>query len=230
MALDHGSRGGSAPASGPQRHRMADLAERRSPGFGWRRVSRSGIREIPTDGPVVVPTRQELVRRFLDNSLRTSLFGILYRKIAVARRNLGRDNEIDDIEEVFELRFDDAGSWTRPPLPADAEAYYKEGNKGTLPRRLTAARSREQSDPPWGWLRPSPPAHRGCPRHERMGPALEQVVGIVRPLPGVAEVGVPADDNHQSAVIVVDSALPLPAGWLRRPPHARGRPTDPAQP
>lgn len=58
------------------------------------------------------------------------MFGILYKKIAAARQNLERDNEMDDIEEVFELRFDDARSWTRPPLPADAEAYYAEVRQG----------------------------------------------------------------------------------------------------
>ena len=50
---------------------------------------------------------------------------------AAARRNLWRDNEMDDIEEVFERRFDDAGSWTRPPRPVDAEVYDAEVRQGT---------------------------------------------------------------------------------------------------
>ncbi len=73
----------------------------------------------------------ETAPRFEGRShVRTWLFGILYKKIAAARRNLGRDNEMDDIEEVFEQRFDDAGSWTRPPLPVDAEVYAAEVRQG----------------------------------------------------------------------------------------------------
>ena len=56
----------------------------------------------------------ETAPRFEGRShVRTWLFGILYKKIAAARRNLGRDNEMDDIEAVFDQRFDETGSWTR---------------------------------------------------------------------------------------------------------------------
>ena len=73
----------------------------------------------------------ETAPRFEGRShVRTWLFGILYKKIAAARRNLGRDDEMDDVEEVFEQRFDDAGSWTRPPLPVDAEVYAAEVRQG----------------------------------------------------------------------------------------------------
>ena len=73
----------------------------------------------------------ETAPRFEGRShVRTWLFGILYKKIAAARRNLGRDKEMDDIEEVFEQRFDDAGSWTRPPRPVDAEIYDAEVRQG----------------------------------------------------------------------------------------------------
>ena len=73
----------------------------------------------------------ETAPRFEGRShVRTWLFGILYKKIAEARRNLGRDNEMDDIEEVFEQRFDNAGSWTRPPRPVDAEVYHAEVRQG----------------------------------------------------------------------------------------------------
>ncbi len=73
----------------------------------------------------------ETAPRFEGRShVRTWLFGILYKKIAAARRTLGRDNEMDDIEEVFEQRFDDAGSWTRPPRPVDAEVYAAEVRQG----------------------------------------------------------------------------------------------------
>ena len=73
----------------------------------------------------------ETATRFEGRShVRTWLFGILYKKIAAARRNLGRDNEMDDIEAVFEQRFDNAGSWTQPPRPVDAEVYDAEVRQG----------------------------------------------------------------------------------------------------
>ena len=73
----------------------------------------------------------ETAPRFEGRShVRTWLFGILYKKIAAARRSLGRDNEMDDIEEVFERRFDNTGGWMRPPLPVDAEVYDAEVRQG----------------------------------------------------------------------------------------------------
>ena len=73
----------------------------------------------------------ETAHRFQGRShVRTWLFGILYKKIAEARRSQGRVNEMDDIEEVFEQRFDDAGSWTRPPRPVDAGVYDTEVRQG----------------------------------------------------------------------------------------------------
>ncbi len=73
----------------------------------------------------------ETAHRFEGRShVRTWLFGILYKKIAAARRHLRRDQEMDDIEEVFEQRFDSAGSWTRPPRPVDAGIYDAEIRQG----------------------------------------------------------------------------------------------------
>ncbi len=63
----------------------------------------------------------EIAPRFEGRShVRTWLFGILYKKIAAARRGLRRDQEMDDIDDVFEQRFDNTGSWTRPPRRMDA--------------------------------------------------------------------------------------------------------------
>ena len=73
----------------------------------------------------------ETAPRFEGRShVRTWLFGILYKKIAAARRNLGRDEEMDDIDETFNQRFDAAGSWTRPPPPVDEEVYEAEVRHG----------------------------------------------------------------------------------------------------
>ncbi len=44
------------------------------------------------------------------SSVRTWLFGILYKKIAEARRALQRDRQMDEIDEAFEGRFDASGS------------------------------------------------------------------------------------------------------------------------
>ena len=73
----------------------------------------------------------EAAPRFEGRShVRTWLFGILYRKIAEARRQVRRDQAMDDIEEVFEQRFDAAGNWTRPPRPVDAAIYDAEIRQG----------------------------------------------------------------------------------------------------
>ena len=60
------------------------------------------------------------------SSVRTWLFGILYKKIAEARRARDRDQQMDDIDEVFERRFDATGKWSRPPLPVDADLHNKD--------------------------------------------------------------------------------------------------------
>ena len=73
----------------------------------------------------------ETAPRFEGRShVRTWLFGILYKKVAGARRGLRRDEEMDDIDDVFEKRFDSAGSWTRPPRPVDAKVYEAEVRQG----------------------------------------------------------------------------------------------------
>lgn len=63
----------------------------------------------------------EAAPRFEGRSrVRTWLFGILYRKIAAARRKLRRDAAMEDIDAVFERQFDSGGSWTRRPRSVDA--------------------------------------------------------------------------------------------------------------
>ncbi len=61
--------------------------------------------------------------------VRTWLFGILYRKIAEARREQQREIQTDDIEDVVERRFNPAGSWVRPPQPVDVQLYGTEVRK-----------------------------------------------------------------------------------------------------
>lgn len=69
----------------------------------------------------------ESAARFEGRShVRTWLFGILYRKIAEARRGLRREREFDDIDDVFESRFDERGRWSRPPRLADGELAAKQ--------------------------------------------------------------------------------------------------------
>ncbi len=58
--------------------------------------------------------------------VRTWLFGILYKKIAEARRALQREGQMDDIDDVVEQRFKPDGTWMRPPEPADEQFYRTE--------------------------------------------------------------------------------------------------------
>ena len=58
--------------------------------------------------------------------VRTWLFGILYRKIAEARRAFARERATEELDEAFESRFDSAGGWSRPPRPADADVESRE--------------------------------------------------------------------------------------------------------
>ena len=69
----------------------------------------------------------ETAHRFEGRSrVRTWLFGILYRKIAEARRKVGREEATEDIDAVFEQKFDANGSWIQPPRPVDSELYASE--------------------------------------------------------------------------------------------------------
>jgi RNA polymerase sigma-70 factor (ECF subfamily) len=69
----------------------------------------------------------ESAHRFEGRShVRTWLFGILYKKISETRRRVRRDEDTDDIDQVFEQRFDADGSWSRPPRPVDAGIYDQE--------------------------------------------------------------------------------------------------------
>ncbi len=58
--------------------------------------------------------------------VRTWLFGILYNKIAEARRHLTRERQMDEIDDVVERRFDSNGSWVNPPRPVDIQLYASE--------------------------------------------------------------------------------------------------------
>ena len=52
--------------------------------------------------------------------VRTWVFGILYRKILESHRASRRDREMEDIDEVMELRFRADGMWSRPPESMEA--------------------------------------------------------------------------------------------------------------
>ncbi len=72
----------------------------------------------------------EKVEQFEGRShVRTWLFGILYKKIAEARRQLQREVQMDDIEDVVERQFNPDGSWVSPPQPPDLQLYRTEVRK-----------------------------------------------------------------------------------------------------
>ncbi len=69
----------------------------------------------------------ETAHRFEGRShVRTWIFGILYRKLAEARRGFAKDRRFDDIDDVFESRFDETRSWSRPPRGPDDELFAKQ--------------------------------------------------------------------------------------------------------
>ena len=72
----------------------------------------------------------ETAPRFEGRShVRTWIFGILYRKIQEARRGYAKDRQMDDIDEVFEARFDDKRRWSRPPRGPEDELFTKEAGR-----------------------------------------------------------------------------------------------------
>jgi RNA polymerase sigma-70 factor (ECF subfamily) len=72
----------------------------------------------------------ETAPRFEGRShVRTWVFGILYRKIQEARRGFAKDRQMDDIDEVFESRFDPSGSWSRPPRGPVDDLLAKEARQ-----------------------------------------------------------------------------------------------------
>ena len=69
----------------------------------------------------------EVAPRFEGRShVRTFLFGILYKKIAEAGREVKRDRQMDAIDDVVEKRFRTDGSWQRPPRPIDLQLHDAE--------------------------------------------------------------------------------------------------------
>ena len=69
----------------------------------------------------------EIAPRFEGRShVRTFVFGILYKKIAEARRKAKREQQTDPIEDVMESRFKTNGSWQRASRVADLQLHDAE--------------------------------------------------------------------------------------------------------
>ena len=72
----------------------------------------------------------ETAPRFEGRShVRTWIFGILYRKLQETRRGFAKDRRMDDIDDVFESRFDQKRSWSRPPRGPEDELFAKEAHR-----------------------------------------------------------------------------------------------------
>ena len=87
------------------------------------------------------------------SSLRTWLFGILYRKIRETQRQSQRDTEHDSIDEIVEQRFDWRGAWARPPADPSTDlkaevlrGYLAECLEPIPARQLSALLLREVED------------------------------------------------------------------------------------
>lgn len=63
------------------------------------------------------------------SSVRTFLFGILYRKALERRRKDARELATDPIDQVFETRFGFMGMWSTPPKGPEEEVLSKETAK-----------------------------------------------------------------------------------------------------
>lgn len=73
----------------------------------------------------------------------TWLFGILANKVAEARRTATREEGVDDIDQVFEARFDAAGSWSRPPVGA-LESFAREDARRLITACLDGVPERQR--------------------------------------------------------------------------------------
>jgi len=72
----------------------------------------------------------ETAPRFEGRShVRTWVFGILFRKLQEARRGFAKDRRMEDIDEVFESRFTETGSWGQPPQGPDDQLFAKEARQ-----------------------------------------------------------------------------------------------------
>lgn len=58
--------------------------------------------------------------------IRTWLFAILYNKVAEAKRKRFREVQAESIEALVDRRFNERGSWMRPPRPVDQQLYNSE--------------------------------------------------------------------------------------------------------
>jgi RNA polymerase sigma-70 factor, ECF subfamily len=90
-------------------------------GFGW---TEPDAEELVQDTLVAFMEKVESFE--MRSSLKTYLFGILYNKARELRRHRSRVEGSDDIERVFDERFNRLGIWSRLPRGPEEEAAAKE--------------------------------------------------------------------------------------------------------
>lgn len=90
----------------------------------WSGFTAAQAEEIAQD---TFTTFVETAGRFEGRShVRTWLFGIVFRKMAEARRALGRERRHDEIDSVMESRFDRVGRWQASPAGPEDLLYGRE--------------------------------------------------------------------------------------------------------
>lgn len=106
----------------------------------YRTARGAGFRDADAEDLVqdVLTTFLETLDRFEGRSqIRTWLFGILHRKMLERWRGRQRDALSDSFDETFESRFDEHGSWIRPP--ADSQKLMESVEIGAALRDCIAS-------------------------------------------------------------------------------------------
>ena len=118
-------RGGDAPATEAVVKKYLPEIVRAARGAGLTAAQAEDVAQV-----TFVAFLEALPRFEARSHVRTFLFGILYRKIADARRHLARGRRVEAIDDLMEDRFAPDGHWLKPPRPIDLRLEHAEVRQG----------------------------------------------------------------------------------------------------